>query len=104
MLPGVGSVISLVMAGFFMMATASVEIATVQELMPGSVGLASGLMIGIPQGLAAVAIMVIGISADAFGMPIALFSQVWLMVVAIVLCVALPYPLKLLSRNKIKAE
>ncbi|HJJ51228.1 MAG TPA: MFS transporter [Methanocorpusculum sp.] len=104
MLPGVGSVISLVMAGFFMMATASVEIATVQELMPGSVGLASGLMIGIPQGLAAVAIMVIGITADAFGMPIALLSQVWLMIVAIVLCAALPYPLKLLNRNKTRTE
>jgi len=104
LLSGIGSVISLVIAGFFMMATASVEIATVQELMPGSVGLASGIMIGIPQGLAAVAIMVIGIMADAIGMPTALFSQVWLMVAAIILCAALPYPLKLLKHTSRKAE
>ncbi len=103
-LSGVGSIISLVIAGFFMMATASVEIATVQELMPGSVGLASGLMIGIPQGMAAVAIMVIGIMADAISMPTALFSQVWLMIAAIVLCAALPYPLKLLKHSPRKAE
>ncbi|MEA5037712.1 Fosmidomycin resistance protein [bioreactor metagenome] len=104
LLSGIGSVISLVIAGFFMMATASVEIATVQELMPGSVGLASGIMIGIPQGLAAVSIMVIGIMADTVGMPTALFTQVWLMVAAVILCAALPYPLKLLSPSRRKAE
>ncbi len=104
LLSGLGSVISLVIAGFFMMATASVEIATVQELMPGSVGLASGIIIGIPQGLAAVAIMIIGIMADAIGMPTALFSQVWLMVAAIVLCIALPYPLKLLKHTRKTVE
>ena len=104
LLSGIGSVISLVIAGFFMMATASVEIATVQELMPGSVGLASGIMIGIPQGLAAVSIMVIGIMADTVGMPTALFTQVWLMVAAVILCAALPYPLKLFSPSRRKAE
>ena len=103
-LSGIGSVISLVIAGFFMMATASVEIATVQELMPGSVGLASGIMIGIPQGLAAVSIMVIGIMADTVGMPTALFTQVWLIAAAVILCAALPYPLKLLSPSRRKAE
>ncbi|MBO5119574.1 MFS transporter, partial [Methanocorpusculum sp.] len=50
---GIASVISLVVAGFFLMATASVEIATVQEMMPGSVGFASGVVIGIPQGMSA---------------------------------------------------
>ena len=42
--------------------------------------------------------------ADAIGMPTALFSQVWLMVAAIVLCIALPYPLKLLKHTRKTAE
>ncbi len=101
-LSGIGSVISLIIAGFFLLATASVEIATVQELMPGSVGFASGIIIGIPQGLAAIAVVMIGIMADMIGMPTALFYQGWLMIAAIILCIALPYPLKLLShKNKI---
>jgi FSR family fosmidomycin resistance protein-like MFS transporter len=101
-LSGIGSIISLVIAGFFLLATASVEVATIQELMPGNVGFASGIVIGIPQGLAAVAIMIIGVLADTFGMPMALFSQGWLMIVAIILCIALPYPLKLLRRKSVE--
>lgn len=98
---GIASVVSLVVAGFFLMATASVEIAAVQELMPGSVGFASGIVIGIPQGMAAVSMVVVGILADFFGMTFALPAQVTLLVVAIVLCLALPYPLKLLKRKKV---
>ncbi|HJK54291.1 MAG TPA: hypothetical protein O0X06_03635, partial [Methanocorpusculum sp.] len=70
-------------------------IATVQEMMPGSVGLASGIVIGIPQALSAVAIVVIGVVADTIGMPEALAIQSVLMVAAVVLCVFLPYPLRL---------
>ncbi|MDO5845788.1 MAG: MFS transporter [Methanocorpusculum sp.] len=103
LLSGVWSVIALAGAGFFMMATASVEIATVQELMPGSVGFASGIVIGIPQGMAAVSIVVVGVLADMIGMPTALFIQVFLMIAAIVLCAALPYPLKLFGKKKAAA-
>jgi FSR family fosmidomycin resistance protein-like MFS transporter len=92
-------VVSLVIAGFFLMATASVEIATVQELMPGSVGLASGIVIGIPQGVSALSMVLIGVMADFFGMPFALSTQVLLMLLAIVACAALPYPLKILNRK-----
>ena len=96
---GIASVISLVVAGFFLMATASVEIATVQELMPGSVGLASGIVIGIPQGVSALSMVLIGVMADFFGMPFALSTQVLLMLLAIAACAALPYPLKTLRRR-----
>lgn len=98
-LPGILSVISLVFTGFFLMATASVEIAAVQEFMPGNVGLASGIIIGIPQGIAAVAMVIIGLLADYFGMPVALESQVVLMILAIILCIAFPYIVKLSKRN-----
>ncbi|MDR0980177.1 MAG: MFS transporter [Methanocalculaceae archaeon] len=95
LLPAPFSQLSLLAAGFFLMAPATIEIATVQEMMPGSVGLASGIVIGIPQELSAVAIVVIGVLADTFGMPEALTIQAVLMAIAVVLCIFLPYPMKL---------
>lgn len=91
---GIGAVISLIISGFFMMATASVEIAAVQEVMPGSVGFASGIVIGIPQGVTAVSTIVIGLIADNIGISLALTIQVCLMAVAVLLAILLPYPLK----------
>ena len=96
---GIASVLSLVVAGFFLMATASVEIATVQEMMPGSVGFASGVVIGIPQGMSALSMVVIGVIADFFGLPFSLSIQVIFMIAAFAACLALPYPLKLLKRR-----
>ncbi|MDE2519473.1 MAG: MFS transporter [Methanocorpusculum sp.] len=95
LLPAPLSLLSLLAAGFFLMAPATIEIATVQEMMPGSVGLASGIVIGIPQALSAVAIVAIGVLADTFGMPEALTMQAVLMAAAVVLCIFLPYPMKL---------
>lgn len=98
LLPTPFSLLSLLAAGFFLMAPATIEIATVQEMMPGSVGLASGIVIGIPQALNAVAIVVIGVLADTFGMPEALTIQAVLMAAAVILCIFLPYPLKMGKR------
>lgn len=98
LLPAPFSLLSLLAAGFFLMAPATIEIATVQEMMPGSVGLASGIVIGIPQALSAVAIVVIGVLADTFGMPEALAIQAVLMAAAVILCIFLPYPLKMGKR------
>lgn len=98
LLPASFSLLSLLAAGFFLMAPATIEIATVQEMMPGSVGLASGIVIGIPQALSAVAIVVIGVLADTFGMPEALTIQAVLMAAAVILCIFLPYPLKMGKR------
>ncbi len=95
LLPAPLSLLSLLAAGFFLMAPATIEIATVQEMMPGSVGLASGIVIGIPQALSAVAIVAIGVLADTFGMPEALTMQAVLMAAAGVRCFFLAYPMKL---------
>lgn len=98
LLPAPFSLLSLLAAGFFLMAPATIEIATVQEMRTGSVGLASGIVIGIPQALSAVAIVVIGVLADTFGMPEALTIQAVLMAAAVILCIFLPYPLKMGKR------
>ncbi|MDE2546849.1 MAG: MFS transporter [Methanocorpusculum sp.] len=99
LLPAPFSLLSLLAAGFFLMAPATIEIATVQEMMPGSVGLASGIVIGIPLGVSAFASLVIGVLADIVGsMPEVLMMQAILMAATVVLCIFLPYPLKLWSR------
>ena len=56
-------------------------------------GLGSGIVVGIPQALSAVAIVVIRVVADTIGMPEALASQSVLMVAAVVMCVFVPWPL-----------
>ncbi|MDU9375652.1 Fosmidomycin resistance protein [Methanocorpusculaceae archaeon Sp1] len=99
LLPAPLSLVSLLAAGFFLMAPATIEIATVQEMMPGSVGFASGIVIGIPQALSAVSIVVIGALADSIGMPTALTWQVVFMGLAVVCCFALPYPMKYFRRK-----
>ena len=56
-------------------------------------------MIGIPLGVSAFASLVIGVLADIVGsMPEVLMMQAILMAATVVLCIFLPYPLKLWSR------
>ena len=95
---GIAAVVALLISGFFMMATASVEIAAVQEVMPNSVGFASGIVIGIPQGVSALSMVVIGLIADFIGLPLALSIQTGLMLIAVILAIVLPYPLQSLKR------
>lgn len=96
---GTAAVAALVVAGFFLMSTASVEIAAVQETMPGNVGFASGIVIGIPQGFTALSMVVIGVIADFIGLSAALSMQVFLMAAAVVLALLLPFPLKLFRKK-----
>ncbi len=96
---GAVAVTALLIASFFLMATASVEIAAVQEVMPNSVGLASGVVIGIPQGVTAIALVAIGALADASSLAFALPLQAVFMAAAVILSIFLPYPLKLLKRR-----
>lgn len=96
---GAAAVTALLIASFFLMATASVEIAAVQEVMPDSVGLASGVVIGIPQGVTAAALVAVGALADASSLAFALPLQTILMAAAVILSIFLPYPLRLLRRR-----
>ncbi|MCQ2376566.1 MAG: MFS transporter [Methanocorpusculum sp.] len=96
---GAAAVTALLIASFFLMATASVEIAAVQEVMPDSVGLASGVVIGIPQGVTAAALAAVGALAAAPSLAFALPLQTILMAAAVILSIFLPYPLRLLRRR-----
>ena len=58
----------LALAGMMLLAGFSVIIVFAQELMPGNVGLASGLMLGLAFGTGGIGILFSGIMADAFGL------------------------------------
>lgn len=98
---GAISVLFLIVSGFFLMATTSVEIAMIQEYMPGAVGFASGVITGIPNGVSAVAMLALGFLADLTSVPLALSSLLFVLGGALILCIVIPYPLKLLkSRHR----
>lgn len=58
----------LALAGTMLLAGFSVIIVFAQELMPGNVGLASGLMLGLAFGTGGVGVFLSGLMADAFGL------------------------------------
>jgi FSR family fosmidomycin resistance protein-like MFS transporter len=54
--------------GFILQSGFSVSVVYAQELMPGKVGMASGLITGLAFGLGALGAVVLGNAADAFGL------------------------------------
>ena len=60
--------------GLVMISTFSVTIVMAQALMPGSLGMASGLMVGFAIGAGGVCVTLLGVLADNFGVPFALKS------------------------------
>ena len=93
------SVLFLIISGFFQMATASVEVAMIQEYMPGAVGFASGVITGIPNGVSAIAMLAIGFLSDVIGVPGALKALFFILAFAFLLCLVIPYPMKLRGRK-----
>jgi len=58
----------LALAGTMLLAGFSVIIVYAQELMPGNLGLASGLMLGLAFGTGGIGVFISGMMADAFGL------------------------------------
>lgn len=54
--------------GFLLMSSFSVTVVYAQELVPGNIGLMSGLTIGLAFGMGAIGSVVLGLLADAFGL------------------------------------
>jgi len=62
-----GFLIALAVLGFILVSTFSTTITLTQELMPGSVGTASGLSIGLGIGVGALAVLLLGNLSDVIG-------------------------------------
>ncbi|OLN22470.1 MFS transporter [Domibacillus antri] len=57
----------LVLTGFIILSSFSVAVVYAQELLPGKVGMASGLIVGLAFGMGAIGAVLFGTLADSFG-------------------------------------
>ncbi|MEN6614940.1 MAG: MFS transporter [Syntrophorhabdus sp.] len=66
--------IALGLQGMLLVSTFSVTIVMAQKLLPSKLGIASGLMVGFAIGTGGIGVTILGIVADHFGVPVALYS------------------------------
>ena len=64
--------VGLGLAGLFLMSSIPVVLVMSQELMPGRVGMVSGLMMGFGWGIGGLCVALVGMLADSVGLTAAL--------------------------------
>ena len=89
------AMMSVVLAGFFIIGSFATTIIIAQCMMPNNVGMASGLTIGFSVGLGGFGVTILGMLADRFGLPVVMQLLVWLPIVAAVTAIWIPIPKKL---------
>ncbi|MDO9325651.1 MAG: MFS transporter [Methanoregula sp.] len=97
---GILSIIGLLLFGFFLWSTFAVAVAMSHELLPGNVGLASGIMLGLAIGFGGLGVAVNGIIADHYSLAAALGTIPVPIIGAILLMCVLPYPWKTLRQRR----
>jgi len=85
------SLLFLLLFGFALWSSFSVTLAIAHELMPGELGLSSGLLLGSPWASVAWESLAIGSLADTIGLAGALSSLILPLAAATVLMAVLPY-------------
>lgn len=75
----------LFLFGFSVMASFSVTMVMMHEIMHRHIGMASGIMIGFALGIGGIGVMITGLMADSFGLSYALNALVFVLVVAAIL-------------------
>jgi FSR family fosmidomycin resistance protein-like MFS transporter len=92
LLPGAFALLSLMLFGFSLWSSFSVTLAIAHELLPGNLGLASGLLLGFSMGVGGLGVALIGALGDAIGLSAALWALLGITLLAIPLFALLPYP------------
>jgi FSR family fosmidomycin resistance protein-like MFS transporter len=92
---GIVSIIAVLLFGFFLWSTFAVAVAMGHELMPGNIGLASGMMLGVAIGFGGLGVAVNGLLADQFSLGAALSTIPVPIIGAIILMLLVPYPWKM---------
>lgn len=85
---GAVTVVLLALIGLILISSFATTVVLAQEMMPGYVGLASGLTIGFSIGLGGVGATILGWLADHFGVP-SVFTALSLLPIAGLLCIHL---------------
>ncbi|HXV35443.1 MAG TPA: MFS transporter [Gaiellaceae bacterium] len=89
---GPAGVVALFLAGMAVIGTFGITLVMSQEYMPGRVGMASGLSIGLAIGLGGVAAVALGAFADAFDLEAAVLATALGPALCIALTLMLPPP------------
>jgi FSR family fosmidomycin resistance protein-like MFS transporter len=89
-----GEMLFVVLAtlGMILISSFTVTIVMAQRLLPGKLGIASGLMVGLAIGTGGIGTTILGVIADAQGVPAAMKSMVILPVAGLLLSIVLRYP------------
>ncbi|TAN41148.1 MAG: MFS transporter [Nitrospirae bacterium] len=89
-----GIMLSAVLAvfGMVLISTFTVTIVMAQRLLPKNLGVASGLMVGFAIGTGGIGVMLLGVLADNFGVPVALKSITLLPIAGFLLSLMVRYP------------
>ena len=95
---GLLSIIMLLIFGFFLWSTFAVAVAMSHELLPGNIGLASGIMLGLAIGFGGLGVAVNGMIADHYSLAAAIGTIPIPIIAAVILMALLPYPWKSLKR------
>ena len=94
---GVISLVAMIIFGFILWSTFAVTVAMAHEMAPGSVGLVSGLMLGLAVGVGGMGVAVTGWIADLTSLSVGLMTIPLAIVLAIPFFLAVPYPWKIFS-------
>jgi FSR family fosmidomycin resistance protein-like MFS transporter len=87
---GWGAFVILALSGFVLIASFSVTVVMAQDLLPGRLGMASGLMVGFAIGTGGLGVTLLGLVADHWGVPVALQSLTVIPLIGFLLCLLLP--------------
>jgi FSR family fosmidomycin resistance protein-like MFS transporter len=92
LLPGLAGLACLMLFGFFLWSSFSVTLAIAHEFLPGNLGLASGLLLGLSMGFGGLGVALIGWIGDAVGLAGAFQALLLITLLAIPFFIVLPYP------------
>jgi len=100
MTTGALAILAILLFGFFLWSTFAVAVAMSHELLPGNVGLASGMMLGLAIGFGGLGVAVNGMIADHYSLAAALGTIPFPIAAAVILMALVPYPWKSLKGRK----
>jgi FSR family fosmidomycin resistance protein-like MFS transporter len=85
-----GHFVVLALSGFVLIASFSVTVVMAQDLLPGKLGMASGLMVGFAIGTGGLGVTLLGLVADTWGVPMALQTLTVMPIMGFLFCLLLP--------------
>jgi MFS transporter, FSR family, fosmidomycin resistance protein len=88
------SLVSLMVFGFALWSGLAVMLAMAHEMVPGKIGLTSGIMLGAALGMGGLGVAFTGIIADVYSLDAALYLLPFLILAACIIVYCLKYPWK----------